>query len=170
MDWFAQDRPVHSRFGGSVASRAALAPLLSRFALAGAANTGLGLLVIAVLDLGFGLNPHLANAGGYAAGLALSFQLNKRFVFRPARPAGFAGPRFLAAAGCAFALNQAALAGACSCLGPGTRRGWWRRPQAWRPTRSRCLSSAGSGSLPTADRRSVRRDRPPVSTPPRAWA
>ena len=97
----------------------ALAPLLSRFALAGAANTALGLLVIAGLDLGLGLNPHVANAAGYAAGLLLSFQLNKRFVFRAAKPAAFAGPRFLVAAGGAFALNQAALAAALFLLGSG---------------------------------------------------
>ena len=97
----------------------ALAPLLSRFALAGAANTALGLLVIAGLDLGLGLNPHVANAAGYAAGLLLSFQLNKRFVFRAAKPAGFAGPRFLVAAGGAFALNQAALAATLFLFGSG---------------------------------------------------
>lgn len=102
-----------------MASRNALGPLLSRFALAGVANTAVGFLLIAALDLGLGLNPHLANAGGYAAGLILSFQLNKRFVFRAARPGALAGPRFLAAAGCAFALNQAALAGALLLLGSG---------------------------------------------------
>jgi putative flippase GtrA len=102
-----------------VASRHTLAALLSRFALAGAANTVFGFLVIAGLDLGFGLNPHIANAAGYAAGLVLSFQLSKRFVFRAAKPAPLAGPRFLAAAGGAFALNQAALGGALILLGSG---------------------------------------------------
>jgi putative flippase GtrA len=102
-----------------VASRDALPALLSRFALAGAANTLFGFLVIAGLDLGLGLNPHLANAGGYVAGLILSFQLNRRFVFRAARPAGFAGPRFLMAAGGAFALNQGALAATLALLGSG---------------------------------------------------
>ena len=102
-----------------MASRDALPALLSRFALAGAANTVFGFLVIAGLDLGLGLNPHLANAGGSVAGLILSYQLNRRFVFRAARPAGFAGPRFLLAAGGAFALNQGALAVTLALLGAG---------------------------------------------------
>jgi putative flippase GtrA len=102
-----------------VASRSALAALLSRFALAGVANTAFGFLVIATLDVGLGLNPHLANAGGYFLGLILSFQLNRRFVFRADRPAVLAAPRFLAAAGCAFVLNQAVLAGASFLLGSG---------------------------------------------------
>ncbi|MGH6963502.1 MAG: GtrA family protein [Phenylobacterium sp.] len=100
-------------------SRTALAPLLSRFALAGAANTVFGFLVIAGLDLGLGLNPHVANAGGYLAGLILSFQLNKRFVFRAAKPTALAGPRFLVAAGGAFALNQGMLAAALFLFGSG---------------------------------------------------
>jgi putative flippase GtrA len=100
-----------------VASRAVPAALISRFALAGVANTALGLLVIAALDLGLGVNPHLANAAGYAAGLALSFQLNRRFVFRATASLRETGPRFVVAALCAFALNQIVLVAAQHLLG-----------------------------------------------------
>jgi putative flippase GtrA len=91
--------------------------LIARFGLAGAANTALGLLLIAVLDLGLGVNPHIANAAGYAAGLVLSFQLNRSFVFRQKTAVLAAGRRFLVAAGCAFALNQAVLAATAWLLG-----------------------------------------------------
>ena len=102
-----------------MASRTALAPLLSRFALAGVANTAVGFLVIAGLDVGLGVNPHRANAAGYFVGLVLSFYLNRRFVFRAAKPAALAAPKFMAAAGCAFVLNQAVLAAASFLLGSG---------------------------------------------------
>lgn len=92
---------------------------VARFGLAGLANTVVGLLVIATLDLGLGLDPHVANAAGYAVGLALSFQLNRSFVFRRKGPLLATGRRFLVAAGCAFALNQIVLSAVARGLGTG---------------------------------------------------
>lgn len=98
---------------------AGAAGLVSRFALAGAANTGIGFLVIAGLDLGLGLDPRLANAAGYLVGLGVGFGLNRAFVFRSAERATATGPRFLLAAAAAFALNQAMLMLAGHVLGAG---------------------------------------------------
>ena len=83
--------------------------LLSRYGLAGAANSLFGLAVIAALDVGLGVASNLANAGGYAAGLVLAFLLNRSFVFRSQRSAQATGPRFALAALAAFALNQLVL-------------------------------------------------------------
>jgi len=90
---------------------------ISRFGLAGAANTLLGFLVIAALDLGFGVEPRIANAAGYLAGLAASFVLNRGFVFASKGRLRSTGPRFLAAAAVCFALNQAVLSLAMGLLG-----------------------------------------------------
>lgn len=91
--------------------------LISRFGLAGLANTAFGLAVIAALDLGFGLDSHLANAAGYGAGMALAFVLNRGFVFRSRESAQTTGPRFVLAALAAFALNQLVLTLALRLLG-----------------------------------------------------
>ena len=91
--------------------------LIARFGLAGLANTAVGFAVIAALDLGLGLDPHVANAAGYLVGLGMGFAMNRGFVFRSGRRAAESGPRFvLAALGC-FALNQAGLAVAAMVLG-----------------------------------------------------
>lgn len=91
--------------------------LISRFGLAGVANTLFGLTVIAALDLWLGVPSHLANAAGYGAGMVLAFGLNRRFVFRDNAPARATGPRFVVAALGAFALNQLVLALALQVLG-----------------------------------------------------
>ncbi len=76
-----------------------------RFALVGLVNTGVGYGVILLLHYGLGVDPVLANAGGYLAGMLLSYTLNRRYTFASRRPHGQALPRFgMAAAGC-FALN-----------------------------------------------------------------
>ncbi|HKX64548.1 MAG TPA: GtrA family protein [Rhizomicrobium sp.] len=90
---------------------------LLRFGLAGVANTLVGLGIIAALDLGMHVRPAIANAAGYAAGIALSFVLSRQFVFRSRRPASITAPRFLLSAAIAFAANQAALAAAGHFLG-----------------------------------------------------
>jgi putative flippase GtrA len=100
-------------------TRLALAATLLRFLLVGLANTAVGFGVIMGLQFGLGVGPHLANAGGYAIGLALSFTLNRRFVFASrARPRATAA-RFAVAALGAFLLNQAALFAAGRLFGPG---------------------------------------------------
>jgi putative flippase GtrA len=100
-----------------------LGGLVARFGLVGLANTVLGLAVIAALDLGLGLDPHLANAAGYGAGLLVGFLLNRSFVFRSKAAVAGAGARFAVAALCCFALNQAAL----SAAGVVLEQGDWRR-------------------------------------------
>lgn len=51
-----------------------------RFAGVGIFNTAIGLSVIWLL-MWVGLNPWLANAGGYAVGLAVSYTLNRIWTF-----------------------------------------------------------------------------------------
>src|SRR5512140_2111562 len=99
-------------------ARAPLAALIARFGLAGLINTAAGFAVIAALDLGLGVDPHIANAAGYVFGIALSFVLNRSFVFRHEAGAASTAPRFLAAAALAFALNQGVLWAAGAILGP----------------------------------------------------
>lgn len=82
---------------------------LVRFGLAGAVNTAVGLTVIAGLDLGFGVEPHLANAAGYAAGIGLGFVLHRGFVFKDDGHIGRTGAKYLAAVAVAFVANQTVL-------------------------------------------------------------
>lgn len=97
-------------------ARAELAQFL-RFGLSGVVNTLIGLGIIAALDLGLHVKPAIANAAGYAVGIALSFVLSRQFVFRSQLPAKTAAPRFLISAAIAFAMNQAVLAAAGGFLG-----------------------------------------------------
>ena len=83
---------------------------LSRFGLAGIVNTCVGFAVIFVLDLGFGVNPQVANAAGYAVGIGSSFALNRAFVFCDQGSIRHAGAKYVAAMGAAFLLNQGVLA------------------------------------------------------------
>jgi putative flippase GtrA len=92
------------------------AGILARFGLAGLANTAFGLAVILGLELGAGLERHLANAAGYVAGALLGFLLNRRFVFQgPVAEPGLK-VRYLAALILAFALNQGVLTLGASAL------------------------------------------------------
>lgn len=84
----------------------ALAGAAVRYGLVGLLNTAIGYAVILALDLGLRLNPFLANAGGYAVGLLVSFALSRGFVFRSQDSVRKAGPRYLIAVAAAFALNQ----------------------------------------------------------------
>jgi len=84
----------------------------ARFAAVGLVNTAVGLAVILGLQLLTPLGPYLANAGGYAAGLSVSFLLNRSWTF------GAAGAgldrqalRFALAFAAAYALNLGVLAG-----------------------------------------------------------
>ncbi|RYH06631.1 GtrA family protein [Tropicimonas sp. IMCC6043] len=73
-----------------------------RYSWVGLLNTALGLFVIWGLMLA-GLGPYAANVAGYAAGLVLSFFLNRTWTFR-AQEAGWPVARFL----CAFAIAYGA--------------------------------------------------------------
>lgn len=82
---------------------------LTRFGLAGLVNTGVGLSVIAGLDLGLHVAPPLANAAGYAVGVAIGFVLNRGFVFKDDGHIGRTGSKYLGAVAVAFVANQAVL-------------------------------------------------------------
>jgi len=83
--------------------------LVSRFAAAGVLNTVIGLAVILGLDVGLSVRPALANAAGYATGIAVSWLLQRRFVFRTDQADWATRGRFLATVATAFGLNQAVL-------------------------------------------------------------
>jgi putative flippase GtrA len=86
-----------------------LIALLSRFGIAGLINTALGFGVIAALDLGLHVEPHIANLAGYAIGVVVSFALSRQFVFRNQDRLGPAMLRYLLVVALAFLLNQAVL-------------------------------------------------------------
>lgn len=95
------------------------AALVSRFGLAGVANTTIGFGLIAALDVGLHLPPALANAAGYLVGVGVSFVLNRRFVFRSDRAWRATAPRYATVVAVAFVLNQLVLEFAHRALGPG---------------------------------------------------
>ncbi len=80
-----------------------------RYGVAGVANTLVGFSIIVALDLGLHLDPHLANAVGYAVGICVSFVLSKFFVFKARRTTRSAPLRYVVAVAAAFALNQGVL-------------------------------------------------------------
>ena len=80
-----------------------------RYGVAGVANTLIGLTIILALDVGLHVDPHIANAVGYAVGVCVSFALSKLFVFKARRAARSAPLRYGAAVAAAFALNQGVL-------------------------------------------------------------
>jgi putative flippase GtrA len=96
--------------------------LLARFGLAGLVNTAVGFGVIVLLDPVLGLPPALANAIGYAAGMATGFVLNRSFVFRSDGALPATGLRYAIAVAASFALNQAVLGAMGSLLGVGSFR------------------------------------------------
>jgi putative flippase GtrA len=80
-----------------------------RFGFVGLLNTALTLMVIYAL-MSIHANPYLANAVGYACGMAMSFTLNRRWTFRSSqRPSLSLVGRFLVAMGCAYLANLATL-------------------------------------------------------------
>lgn len=92
------------------------AGIVARFGLVGAANSVLGLAVILGLELGLGVERHLANAAGYAAGMLLGFVLNRRFVFTGPSTVEGQKTRYLIAIAAAFCVNQAVLTAGAAIL------------------------------------------------------
>jgi putative flippase GtrA len=82
--------------------------LLTRYAGSGAVNTAVGVGLIFIL-MKLGVSPVLANVGGYAVGLILSFVLSKKLVFRSDGHVAAESVRFLVAFGACFAGNIAVL-------------------------------------------------------------
>ena len=85
--------------------------LALRFVLTGLANTAVGVLVVVICSEVFGWSPYLANAGGYAAGLAFGFVMNRVWTFGDRRHAAITAPRYLIAFGIAYGLNLLVLTG-----------------------------------------------------------
>lgn len=102
-----------------MADHAALLGRAVRYGLVGLLNSALGFTVIAALDIGLRVRPEIANAGGYAVGMMVSFALTKVFVFRNRDRVAATGPRYVLVILAAFALNQIALRLALSALGNG---------------------------------------------------
>lgn len=90
---------------------------MGRFAVAGVLNTVVGLSVIFAVKLAFGASELLANAAGYAVGLAVSFSLNRNWVFRSTAPARAALRRFLIVFAAAYAVNLAVVLLAAETFG-----------------------------------------------------
>jgi putative flippase GtrA len=92
--------------------------ILVRFGVAGAINTAVGLSIIEGLDLVFHVEPHLANAVGYAVGIAIGFVLNRGFVFKSDGHIGRTGAKYLIAVAIGFLANQAVLTAVQPLYGP----------------------------------------------------
>jgi putative flippase GtrA len=82
---------------------------LLRFALVGLANTAVGLGAIYAVMFFLGTGPAVANAIGYAFGLAISFTLNRGWTFGDKGAAAVLLPRFLLVVGIAYLLNLGAV-------------------------------------------------------------
>ena len=80
-----------------------------RYGVAGVFNTLVGFSIIVALDVGLGVEAHLANAAGYAIGICVSFLLSRFFVFRTRKTQGRILVRYVLAVAIAFGLNQAVL-------------------------------------------------------------
>jgi putative flippase GtrA len=88
-----------------------------RFVAVGFANTAIGLTAIYALMFFFAAGPGLANAAGYAIGLAVSFLLNRVWTFRNNRPISHVLPRFLLVAVVSYLLNLGVVLTATSHFG-----------------------------------------------------
>ena len=85
-----------------------------RFATVGLANTAIGLAAIYAVMFFFQTGPAIANAIGYAIGLAVSFSLNRVWTFNSDRPVGHVLPKYLLVAGLSYLLNLGAVIAATS--------------------------------------------------------
>ncbi len=80
-----------------------------KYLMVGAVNTIAGFAVIVFCLEIIRLPPVAANAIGFAAGLVLSFLLNRSFAFRSSVPIGSGLIRFAMVAGAGYLLNLASL-------------------------------------------------------------
>lgn len=79
-----------------------------RYGIVGVVNTGIGYLVILGLHAQ-GASLVLANLGGYAAGLAVSYLGNRAWTFGASRTVGAELPLYLAVVAGCFVLNLGAV-------------------------------------------------------------
>ena len=78
---------------------------LMRFGAVGLVNTAIGLLAIYAAMYFWSIEPGIANAIGYAIGLAISFALNRVWTFSDARSIQAVLPRYLTVAAVCYLLN-----------------------------------------------------------------
>lgn len=76
-----------------------------RFGTVGLVNTAIGLAAIYAVMFFFQTGPAIANAAGYAIGLAVSFALNRVWTFNSSRPVAHVLPQYLLVAAIAYLLN-----------------------------------------------------------------
>ena len=76
-----------------------------RFAAVGSVNTAIGLIAIFAVIFFFNANPALANAIGYAIGLAVSFVLNRFWTFGDTQSIVKVLPSYVLAAAVSYLLN-----------------------------------------------------------------
>lgn len=79
------------------------------FGAVGIVNTAVGFTVIVLLMAVAGLSPVAANVGGYAAGLAVSYLLNRRFTFADRRAAPLGMGRYVLVFLIAYGINLGVL-------------------------------------------------------------
>ena len=96
--------------------------ILARFFLVGIANSIIGFAIIAILDVGFHVNPAMANAIAYVVGISVSFFLTRKFVFRVHADATSQYWRYVVAMAFAFSINQLVLFATGMVLGAGSLR------------------------------------------------
>jgi putative flippase GtrA len=84
---------------------AALAARPLRFLLVGFANTALGLIAVCLAKLLLDFGDIMANAVGYACGLAIAYLLNASWTFNYRGSNATAAPRFLFSFLLAYAVN-----------------------------------------------------------------
>ena len=85
-----------------------------RFGAVGLVNTAIGLASIYAVMFFFQTGPAIANAVGYAIGLAISFSLNRVWTFDSKRPIAHVLPKYLLVATICYLLNLCAVLTAVS--------------------------------------------------------
>jgi putative flippase GtrA len=117
-----QSKPTKARARGgkpfAMGDARGLFGLMARFGIVGLINTAVGIGVIAGLDLGLHVEPHVANLIGYVFGVAVSFTLSRQFVFHSDGHIGATAIRYSIVVGLAFLLNQAVLTAVTALAGP----------------------------------------------------
>jgi putative flippase GtrA len=91
-----------------------------KYLMVGMVNTVAGFAVIVFCLEVIGLNPVASNATGFAAGLIISFLLNRSFSFRSSVPVATGLLSFTAVAAVGYLLNLAALLAGQNILHLGT--------------------------------------------------
>ena len=88
-----------------------------RFAIAGLANTLVGLVVVVCTSQLFGLNAYAANAAGYASGLTFGYVLNRTWSFRDTSRVRITAPRYVLAFVLSYGANLLVLVLGTEILG-----------------------------------------------------